>query len=121
MTRNSEDTPSNQNSLIWELTYTGVDKYGDRSRFLEFRPMAVFLIKKYVKKAFAKDENDREFQHLEQHLVGQIEIAKLEYLPEQPETIAWPVENIARALGVSPITLYQDKELPVYLNPNNAV
>lgn len=112
---------ANGNSYIRQMIYAEKDFMGDTSRLLAYRPIAVLLIEKYWSSPDKKNPDSYKYQHLEGRLVYLIELAKDFYKPGVPKSVAWPIEDIARALGISPVVIYQDKELPEYLNPNNAV
>jgi hypothetical protein len=116
-----KNNPANGNSYIRHMIYAEKDFIGDTNRLLAYRPTAVQLIEKYWTDPDRRNPDSYKFQHLEGRLVYLIELAKDFYKPGVPKSVAWPIEDIARALGISPVTLYQDKELPVYLNPNNSL
>lgn len=105
---------NNDNSEFIGDTYCGADEYGDKARRLAYREQALKLVNKYAPAAFRS--RPAEMQNLEMFTVITIDNArqtydKYGYCP----AIGCYIDSIALIFGVDAIKLFNDPDLPDFM------
>jgi hypothetical protein len=114
---------ANENSIFLGDLYHGYDCCGmNNARRLKYRPLAHNLIEKYWNSPYKAMQASRQFEQLEMHIVTLFDLADGGYDPKEVHP-AWRsirmqyLDLLAFHLDISPIILYNDADLPVYLRP----
>lgn len=113
---------ANENSIFIGEAYYGQDcAGGSKIKRLKYQDAVKALIEKYWNSPYKALPQSRQYTFVELRLVVEFDFADRYYNPSSERIYAehrmLSLDMIADALKISPLVLYNDPELPLYLRP----